>query len=181
MLVNVTIQRALIKGGEWFSKFYLKDRFHPLFFQNWCTAIWLIGAYKYASAKDQCWLEKSIHWWMVWGCTDSDVSVCLSASCRSNGNWDWPVKGVELHGQHGVCLQGRVRVIGRRPRLLSQLAAVNWSRHQALQDLLHVRENNPSGDLQDTRDWSCEEFNGLNNFWLFFSFLKGYFCFQCCL
>lgn len=82
----------------------------------------------------------------VSGCTDSDISVCFSASCRSNGKWDWPIEGVELHGQHGVCLQGRVWVIGRRPRLLSQIPAVNRGRHQALQDLLHFRETNPSDD-----------------------------------
>lgn len=59
-----------------------------------------------------------------------------------------PVERVELHGQHGVRLQGRVRVIGRRPRLLSQLPAVHWSRNQALQDLLHFSKNNPSGDYR---------------------------------
>ncbi|TNN54089.1 hypothetical protein EYF80_035710 [Liparis tanakae] len=41
---------------------------------------------------------------------------------------------------------GGVRVVGRRPRLLAQVPAVHWSRHQALQDLLQVRESNPPGD-----------------------------------
>ena len=67
----------------------------------------------------------------VSGWTDS-----VSVSCRSNSRWDRPVEGVELHGQHGVCLQGGVGVVGRRPRLLTQVPSVDWRCHQTLQDLL---------------------------------------------
>lgn len=63
-----------------------------------------------------------------------------SPSCRSD--WNEPVKGVELHGQHGVSLQGWIGVIGCRSRLLTQLSAINRSRNQALQDLLQFRKKN---------------------------------------
>ena len=102
--------------------------------------------------------------------------LCFSVPCRSNANWDWPVEGVELHGQHRVRLQSRVWVIGRRPRLLSHVPTIKWSCYKALQDLLHfmtyTKKNVKIRWLQHSCCWGYEAFKGLTNSWLFFNFLK---------
>lgn len=95
--------------------------------------------------------------------------LCLFYAPRRFKNWDWPVEGVELHGQHGVRLQGRVWVIGSWPRLLSQVPSINGSCHQALQDFLHSRE-------QRTRDrtrylWGVSLNFALNGGFILFFYL----------
>lgn len=92
--------------------------------------------------------------------------VCLFCCLLLNSNWDWPVKGVELHGQHRVCLQCRVWVIGRWSGLLSQLPTVDWRCHQALQDLLHFRESNKVVTTKATE--TVRKFNGLTNYFFFY-------------
>lgn len=102
------------------------------------------------------WLENCIYWWV---CRALQPLIHLCLLYRSNSSRDRPVERVELHGQHGVRLQGGVRVIGRRPGLLTQLPTIKWSGHQALQDLLRFREDHKSGDC-GTKAAELNLFNG---------------------
>lgn len=74
-----------------------------------------------------------------WKLMDLFNSVLTNRYLSLQKEYDQPVKWVELHGQHGMGLQGGVWVVGRWSGLLTQLCTINGSRHQALQDLLRFR------------------------------------------